>query len=1058
MTPLLSLWPDSEALKSVMKTDAEAASEAVVLAVHQAMEFRKRPYGAGADAGDIVDESGVLKALLADDPNGRVIIPIVGASGAGKSHVVRWLDIQLRARKDRRKREVIRIPKGRSLKWVLTEILSRFKGPQYENYRKKLEDARDRIDPQEAAGLLCERLAQAVEKLAKDATDKKRVTGTLSPEEEVSRAFGAEKLLPTLLRNQALRVAHFVEGPGVVRRLVAPLHEDRRDTEVREEESQFSESDFVFSPQLDRSALGKDVIRAMDKVESDEHRAKVAKLLNSALDGAKRDLLGLSSTVTDLFIDVRKQLLAEGLDLVLLVEDFAVLSGLQGQLLQVMIQEATRDGVQELCVMRVALAYTDGYMHTDTVLTRAGFEYVIPKDDGDENKTLLRIRKLVAAYLNAARIGQPALVAALDGADHPATTRDWIPKPDEPSDEESIDSLAAFGHEGDIPLFPFSKHAIDALAFEGCRKNFVLTYNPRLVIQHVLLRVLEQRAAFIKGLFPEARFLSPTSPVHLDSAVVEWIRKQAFPPLIQTRYVAFLTYWAYGYSTTRTLHAAVSPIARCFGLPPTVEMGSQAAQAVARKKAVEPATAVSVATPTTLTPLDPIPPAPVAPLERSEWRKKLDAWRRGTPMGQLETRELRQEVFAAAVNAAVDLDWAACRRNDAMKAWWEKTSLALAASPVLEESAVCVIASESDRADSVRGVRISLELAALADARQRKWTWNFDGDIGGVCAEDDLARACSIVERHATAVRDHLVKTPFGTDWTPVDWVVGALVVGSKVLQLPGLETNDPAAFAEAIFLQAEPVAKPLETANDWSKVRWALSTIRTGTAESPSWPSILLEEIGARQGAAAGIQAIDISRIKPALDRVTKDWELRFKEPALGVTQKSKAPVKSLLREEVVKPLRGISAALKAEITRQAEWLAKEKDLGGPGVNYASFVASFTKACDALTAIQGGGFQDLKTALCAINASSVEEALVTAKELQEAKAIATQLTVAGRDVTPVQEALNAWTAKASARASQLEASLNGHSLSAVNPFLAAVGGLKAAVTELSATLNQVSE
>jgi ABC-type phosphate/phosphonate transport system ATPase subunit len=45
-----------------------------------------------------------------------VIVPIVGRSGIGKSHVIRWLDAQLRRRPGHERRVIIRIPKGMSLK------------------------------------------------------------------------------------------------------------------------------------------------------------------------------------------------------------------------------------------------------------------------------------------------------------------------------------------------------------------------------------------------------------------------------------------------------------------------------------------------------------------------------------------------------------------------------------------------------------------------------------------------------------------------------------------------------------------------------------------------------------------------------------------------------------------------------------------------------------------------------------------------------------------------------------------------------------------------------
>src|SRR5262249_37913526 len=153
-----------------------------------------------------------------------------------------------------------------------------------------------------------------------------------------------------------------------------------------------------------------------------------ARLLNEALDGAKQRLLRLDPTVSELFDAIREQLLIDGRELVLLVEDFAVLSGLQKQLLQVIIKEAYRDGRQVLCTMRTALAYTTGYMDTATVLTRANMEYHISDTPGSDDEIQARIAGLVAAYLNAARVGQPAIEAAY--RDDTSTTTDldsWIP-------------------------------------------------------------------------------------------------------------------------------------------------------------------------------------------------------------------------------------------------------------------------------------------------------------------------------------------------------------------------------------------------------------------------------------------------------------------------------------------------------------------------------------------------------------------------------------------------------------------------------------------------------
>ena len=111
---LLAYWPSQEDVAACVKTDAEAASEAVSLAVHQPLQLERRVIGGQADTLLPCDERELLRLFL--EPNlseGRVIFPIVGNSGTGKSHVVRWIDAQLRRMDDRGTRVVIRIPKGK---------------------------------------------------------------------------------------------------------------------------------------------------------------------------------------------------------------------------------------------------------------------------------------------------------------------------------------------------------------------------------------------------------------------------------------------------------------------------------------------------------------------------------------------------------------------------------------------------------------------------------------------------------------------------------------------------------------------------------------------------------------------------------------------------------------------------------------------------------------------------------------------------------------------------------------------------------------------------------
>src|SRR5687767_5551906 len=99
--------------------DAEGADNAVLLAVHQSMRFERRTIGTDAPP-TYCDEEELLRAFLSADPmDGRIILPIVGTSGTGKSHVIKWLAASLQRAPGADRRVVIRIPKGTSLKAVL---------------------------------------------------------------------------------------------------------------------------------------------------------------------------------------------------------------------------------------------------------------------------------------------------------------------------------------------------------------------------------------------------------------------------------------------------------------------------------------------------------------------------------------------------------------------------------------------------------------------------------------------------------------------------------------------------------------------------------------------------------------------------------------------------------------------------------------------------------------------------------------------------------------------------------------------------------------------------
>ena len=349
---LLGYWPREEDVVACIKTDAEASDKAVLLAVHQPMRFERQVIGGELGTVDTCDEHELLRKFLSTNlPDGRVIVPIVGSSGIGKSHVIRWLDAQIRRVPGSERRVIIRIPKGMSLKGVLGILLKDLPGPAYDRFRNELLRAQEELEPEEAAGLLCEMLAHTITEMGVES----RARLLRNPADKNAQecdAFCRADMLPALLRNQLLRDQHFVrtrdERPGVIKRLVEQLTEDRDASADDDRQHLFTADDLLFDEALDRDALGRIEARALSQLEREDRRSAAARILNNALDDAKQRLLRLDPTVSELFDAVREELLKEQHELVLLVEDFAVLSGLQKQLLQVIIKEAFRDGRQVL--------------------------------------------------------------------------------------------------------------------------------------------------------------------------------------------------------------------------------------------------------------------------------------------------------------------------------------------------------------------------------------------------------------------------------------------------------------------------------------------------------------------------------------------------------------------------------------------------------------------------------------------------------------------------------------------------------------------------------------
>jgi hypothetical protein len=998
---LLMYWPRQDDVAACVKTDAEASSEAVSLAVHQPMRFERRIIGSEARTVSYCDEHELLESFLTTNlPDGRVIVPIVGSSGTGKSHVVRWLHAQIRSMKGSEGRVVFRIPKGTSLKGVLGILLQTLQGSAYDRYRQELVRAQEELDPEEAAGLLCEMLAHSLGEIGSQARERL----TLNPGDRSAQereAFCRADMLPALLRNQLLRDQHFVHRrdgeEGVARRLVEQLTEERAAGLDDDRQHLFTADDLVFPPNIDRDSLGRAEAKALAQLDREERRISAARILNTALDDAKQRLLRLDPTVSDLFNAIREQLLKEGKELVLLVEDFAVLSGIQKQLLQVIIKEAFRDGRQVLCTMRTALAYTTGYMDTATVLTRANVEYRIPDEPWTEDEMLARIERLIGAYLNAARCGQPALEQAYGSARARTRGSDpWIPVFKAKIEPEARATLDEFGVSQDhYEFFPFNEAAIRELSREGCVQHGHLVYNPRFVIQNVINRVLAHRDLFEQGQFPHAGFGSEGRP--LPARVVEEV-KQRVPLRDLDRYVRFLAYWG-GFPSSLKEIAVVEPrVFAAFGFEKAVLVQHGGASG---PTTISPQTVTSPETETSFSrreferargrsEQDP---------EEARWEKLLESWRRGVSLPQVEANRLRKWI-AEGLKEYVNWDWELHRPLVSLDGWFEYVYIPRAAGNQgrsAEESMVAVCRDDDLREETVSAAVQSALMALIRFHGIHKGNWDYPG------ADDDLPRYAAFLKRIAEPARRFVRRRYFRADWDSTPALVDGLLIGARALGIEAAANDkDLGGLIQSVF-EATPTGVVPRTmqpdegdTTGWTEFVETLRECRRGgpTRDHLSWQTHLLNLIGARQGQADTVHAINLVPLKPALEETMAAWEFRSSIPnPAGVP--SLAPFRATYMN-----LKKLASAIPKAQARLFRWRTKTLALLGDITDKEALIQGIKESI--VTAKAAGvtaGFETkkLNQLLEEFRSARVKAALDDTGKLDASAARGLTLTILGR-------------------------------------------------------------
>lgn len=891
---LLAYWPGRERIDECLRTEAETADEALLLAVHEPVTLLRRPEQSGAAVTE-ASEMDLLRTLMrpADDGS-AVLVAITGASGVGKSHMVRWLKAQLERHPRRQELVIVTIPKTASLRRVVELILEPLASAEYESLRQDLARAAEAMNPVLAAELLATALAEELEPYGKRLEEEVRAR-RLGP--EFGPRIRVAQHLRTLLRDPDVRDAWL---QAVLRRIVSASLGGTADPADR----QFQPQDLEPPAESAATPMKRAVNEALAFLANanGRYRGTAAEILQELLDPALRTIFRFTDalhqrSLDEIVDDIRQALLRDGKELVLLIEDLAALSGIQEPLLKIVIAESDHQGVRVRAPIRTVLAVTDGFLAgRKTVLTRAREQWEVPSEGLAESTIVRRLVSLTGRYLNAARWGVAHLREAFrishqEGAD----LYGWVPCFDVTLDAAAADRLDAFGRNVvGHSLFPFNEAAIRSLAAAALKAGDAWTFRPRTFINEVLRKTLLERPLFEDGRFPPSNFHQARLTAELDQE----LQFRGYGAEETGRLRTALFHWA-GHPRSLGVASVARPVFDAFDLPWPFSAAAQPPKgAPTLRRAAGGGAGITVlpADPAASQPFAPAPsptPAPQVASPPSAYAQALEKW---TPEARMtgDHARLTRRLLTQALNERIDFDDYRLHGQKIETTWFWLPPANTVSNPT-QDFAVRV--AEPDEPIPPRVVA-GLKALERWDGNGRSWNY--------AQAENDYASANALLE--------HLEAQVLAVMLEEAEREAAALasalhrqnlLLGSSTKQQP-----EPGNLKD-LLAQADDHPLP-ETDRLPAKVRTVLEMRRKALGGRELLQERLRHYLGCYQGNRGGKPlAIDTERLKVVLRRDVASRWIRCLNGKVALSQDAQDALERLSPQQVGDLIAALTAAV---------------------------------------------------------------------------------------------------------------------------------------------------
>lgn len=553
--------------------------------------------------------------MRADRPH--AFAAVLGETGSGKSHLVHWMRLHL---KSTEKQLVLTVRKsGTSLRAIVKMIIDELPADERQGFLDTLNASG------EGTATPSGQKQQLLNDLAQSIRDEPASPDAGEVEAELSRA------LPDLFQDPYMRDAHFFSDESVIAEIVAHIFapSNARDRPDKRRSFQIDDLPVGGADYIHASKQAQAAIKIID-LDPAAYRALAVDIINRNLDRAvARTLSFTGDRVEELMTRLRAHLKSKGMELILLIEEFARLQGIDRALLQTM----TSHGDDRLCKMRSAVAVTTGFFESvaETAYMRTTHIVDMDRSAGRAGAAMVTEASLSAftvRYLNAVRLG----TAAINDWGRDAAPTDQVRSACDGC-RHRIVCHAAFGEVDGYGLYPFTPTAL-RLGAGMVDDAMPQSFNPRILQNDLLVEVLDNQAPTIAlGQYPAAQLLSKLGgDRHKRLQLSEQARLRNASPVHADRWITFLEL----YDGTGRIANPPAPIREAFDLP-------EIPDADIAKAPPEPAPDADFKT---------VEPQSTAKISRED--QAIESWISGGGLDQNVATTLRNLVYAAVADS---IDW-----------------------------------------------------------------------------------------------------------------------------------------------------------------------------------------------------------------------------------------------------------------------------------------------------------------------------------------------------------------------------------------------------------------